>query len=362
MQSESDGIGAVTRIHAEGPGHFYWLDAAVASSGEAETVQGPAAANFTFNKKVMLTTDFEQTQSCSGSVDALTVNYGAGVTYCYFFNNIGTTTFVTHTFNDDKLGGWGPEIINVSPGGQIGFIGENPNLPVTSTVTNIATWTAVDTAGTSVSRTDSVTVQVLPYLRGYVYIDANGNGFRDATEQSGLGLVTVQLEQAGQIKEQATTTSPSGWYEIYDIAPGSYTVVAQIPAGYTPTTPNIVSVTLAVGQAPIVNFGVQPAATNTPTPTLTSTPTATPTSTQTATVTATATSIATATATPTETNTPDITLTVTETVTPTLTTTPTATAEPTATGTSTATITMTATPTATATQIVYTVWLPIVVR
>jgi len=362
MQAEPDGDGAAARIPGTGPGIFYWLEPAAVSMREADTAQSPAAADFTFNKKVMLATDYEQTQSCAGSVEALTVKYGVNVTYCYFFTNIGTTTFVTHTFYDDKLGGWGPEIIYVSPGGQIGFIGENPNLPVTRTVTNIATWEAKDTAGTSVSRMDSVTVQVLPYLRGYVYIDANGNGFREANEQTGLSSVTIQLKQADQVVMQGVTTAPSGWYEIFDITPGSYAVAAQIPTGYIPTTPTTVQVTLAVGQSPIINFGVRLQPTNTPTATPTETPTETPTVTPTATETATAT--------PTQTETPEVTPTVTETptemltptVTATLTTTPTATAEPTATETPTATVTVTSTATATATRSLQQVWLPLVVR
>jgi len=362
MQAEPAGDGAAARISATGLGSFYWLEPAEESGRQADAAQSPAAADFTFNKKVMLTTDYEQTQSCAGSVEALTVKYGVNVTYCYFFANIGTTTFVTHTFNDDKLGGWGPEIIYVSPGGQIGFIGENPNAPVTSNVTNIATWEAKDAAGTSVSRMDWVTVQVLPYLRGYVYIDANGNGFREADEQAGLSLVTIQLKQADQVVMQGITTAPSGWYEIFDITPGSYAVSAQIPAGYIPTTPTSVQVTLATGQSPIINFGVRLQPTNTPTATPTETPTETPTVTPTATETATATSTQTETleVTPTVTETPTETLTPTVTATPT--TTPTATAEPTATETSTATVTVTPTATATATRSLQKVWLPIVVR
>lgn len=122
----------------------------------------PAAADFTLDKKVMLTADFQQTQSCAGSADALTVAYGANVTYCYYFSNIGTTTFVTHTLIDDKLGGWGPEVIDVRPGQHFISIGYDPTAFVTSDITNSATWTAVDTAGVSLSRTDSVTVRVLP--------------------------------------------------------------------------------------------------------------------------------------------------------------------------------------------------------
>ena len=97
MQAEPAGDGAAARISATGLGSFYWLEPAEESGRQADAAQSPAAADFTFNKKVMLTTDYEQTQSCAGSVEALTVKYGVNVTYSYFFANIGTTTFVTHT-------------------------------------------------------------------------------------------------------------------------------------------------------------------------------------------------------------------------------------------------------------------------
>lgn len=161
LHAEPSGARAPARIPGEGPGLFYWAMPVAVSQSAAGTVDSPAAADFTFDKKVMLTTDFQPTKPCAGSVDALTVTYGASVTYCYYFSNIGTTTFVTHTLTDDKLGGWGPEVFSVSPGNQVGFIGRAPAPGVTSDVTNIATWTAVDTAGASISRTDAVTVRVL---------------------------------------------------------------------------------------------------------------------------------------------------------------------------------------------------------
>jgi hypothetical protein len=161
LHAEPAGARETARIPGEGPGRFYRLKPATVSQSVADTVDSPVAADFSFDKRVMLTTDFQQTQSCAGSVDALTVNYGASVTYCYYFANTGTTTFVTHTLTDDKLGGLGPEVFSVSPGNQVGFIGRDPASGVTSDVTNIATWTAVDTAGASISRTDAVTVRVL---------------------------------------------------------------------------------------------------------------------------------------------------------------------------------------------------------
>jgi len=161
MHAEPTGDRATARIPDGGPGVFRRAAPAAVYRSEAGTFHSPAAADFAFDKKVMLTTDFDETQNCAGAVDALTVRYGASVTYCYSFDNIGTTTFVTHTLTDDKLGGWGPEVFSVSPGNQVVISGGDPAPGVTSDVTNIATWTAVDTDGVSISRTDAVTVRVL---------------------------------------------------------------------------------------------------------------------------------------------------------------------------------------------------------
>ncbi len=160
MHAEPAGIRVTARIPGGGPSAFHRAVPAAVSQSEAGPVHSPAAADFTFDKKVMLTMDFEETQSCVGSVDALTVAYGASVTYCYSFANIGTATFVTHTLTDDKLGGFGSAVFSVSPGSRAEFIGYDPTAFVMSDVTNIATWTAVDTAGVSISRTDQVTVTV----------------------------------------------------------------------------------------------------------------------------------------------------------------------------------------------------------
>lgn len=368
LEGESLGGSPTVRISGTGPGYFYWLEPKTAPDAGTQSPEGPAAANFGFNKKVMLTKDYEATSSCSGAVDSLTVNYGVSVTYCYIFSNIGTTTFMTHTFYDDKLGGWGPSVQKIVPGGLVGFIGYNPNMRVTSEVTNIATWTAVDEFGTSVTKNDSVTVKVWPYIGGYVFIDTNGNGVRDAGEQTGLQDVSVQLKQNNVVQKQ-TKTSGSGWYQMYDITPGSYSVVAQIPAGYLSTSPASVSVNVTLGHNPVVNFGVQvipPTATPTATPT--ETPTSTPTETPTSTPTATATETPTVTSTPTVTLTPTVTDTpdpnATPTDTPTITPTPTETLTPTPTSTPTATPTPTETPTPsiTPTATPFRVWLPLNLR
>jgi len=163
-------------------------------------------------------------------------------------------------------------------------------------------------------------------VAGWVFLDTNGNGFRDAGETTGLVGVTIHLRVNGTIV-RTTTTISSGWYQFLAVAPGSYTVVEEQPAGYTSTSPDAVAVVVSANTQAIVNFGEQ-VSTPTPTPTSTYTPTPTPTYTPTATPTYTPTPTATPTYTPTPTPTETPTETPSPTETPTATPTPTETPIP----------------------------------
>ncbi len=254
-----------------------------------------------------------------GAVDSLTVWYSTTVAYCYIVTNNGTTTWITHTLVDDKLGSPGPAVFNLPPSGQIGLAGLPPAL--LQDVTNTATWTAVDGDGTQLSRTDKVTVKVVIPLTGHVFLDQNGDGIRNPNETSGVSGVKVDLvprPDDPKLRRQATTFA-AGYYEFPTAAAGVYTVSVQLPAGYAATSPTQVPVTLVFPTNKVVNFGVRaatstPAPTDTPTSEVTSTPTATPTETPTPSPTATEGPTATDTPTPAESFTP--TATATETGTP----------------------------------------------
>ena len=220
-----------------------------------ESPDRPSAADFVFDKRVMLRSDWDQTLSCSGAVDALTVYYSTTVTYCYIFTNVGTTTFVTHTFTDDKLGSLSPFKQNVIPNGQIGFVGLPP-YGLAQNTTNTATWTAIDQNGTTIARTDQVTVKVVMPLTGYVYLDQNSDGVRNSGETTGIGGVQLRLESRppDTNKARQTWTFSTGYYQFLDAVAGVYTVSVVLPAGYVATSPTDVPVTLVFGVNKVVSF------------------------------------------------------------------------------------------------------------
>ncbi|MBE7528667.1 MAG: hypothetical protein HND44_02430 [Chloroflexi bacterium] len=105
--------------------------------------------------------DLEKTVSTDGScgnVDALTVDYGTDVTYCYTVTNTGTVTLTSHTLVDDQLGDILTDFpYSLAPGASV-FITETAVL--TQTTTNTAIWTATDGVD-SASDVDSATVTVV---------------------------------------------------------------------------------------------------------------------------------------------------------------------------------------------------------
>ncbi|MBA3534642.1 MAG: hypothetical protein H0T73_22210, partial [Ardenticatenales bacterium] len=115
-------------------------------------------------------------------------------------------------------------------------------------------------------------------IAGVVFNDSNNNGSRDSGEQ-GIINVRVNLSQGSQV-----TTVAGGNYTLTNILPGTYTLNVTVPAGYIPTTPSSVSVTVVAGSSVPINFGFRLAPTPTFTPTRTATVTSTPTATGTATV------------------------------------------------------------------------------
>ena len=151
-------------------------------------------------------------------------------------------------------------------------------------------------------------------IYGYVFNDINGNGFRDTGETTGPSGVMVRAVLQPGGSESSAQTMANGWYQVYNLASGTYDVSADL-AGYTATSPITVKTTLNACSWNEVYFGVQDAATTTATATSTSTATATVTVTATSAIptatatnvipsaTATVTDVA-ATATPTSTDTP----------------------------------------------------------
>ena len=328
-------------------GAYYLLDIGSASQATERLTNAVDNIEFVFDKKVMLRAQYDQTQSCDTATDSLTVNYGVTVTYCYIISNTGTTTLTTHFMVDDKLGSLGPLNYTLPPGSGGGLIGNWP-YPLTQDLTNIATWRATDVFGATLSKTDKVTVKVvIPDVFGYMFYDTNGDGIRQASENSGPKDGLVRLKQSGTVLRETKTTAPVGYYQILDVIPGDYAVAIDVPVGYVPTSPTEVAVRVTSGQDKLVSFGIRQAP---PTVTPTATPTVTPTPTETATPSVTPT--------PTETATP--TATVPPTPTPTETAVPSLTPTETATATPAPTATPTATPTPTETPHLFKLWLPVI--
>lgn len=219
----------------------------------------------------------------------------------------------------------------------------SPNLAHSGVLTNTAAITAsVDITGENNLAAAPLAVRVQEVF-GWVFIDANGDGWREADETTGLGGARMWLSRSDGALRVVYSVTPDGWYQFVEVVPGSYCLNAMIPAGYRATSPTNVCFSEQSGIDKVINFGVQQF-TPTPTPTETATPTQTPTPTATAT----------ATFTPTPTHTTTVTPTATPTHTPTATATLTATPTPTPTA--------TAIPTSTATRITYRNYLPVVLK
>ena len=107
-------------------------------------------------------------------------------------------------------------------------------------------------------------------IQGYAYEDVNGNRTREADEP-GIADVIVSLSNG-----RTTRSIASGWYGFADLAPGAYEVSETQPNGYTSTTPDRRTVTVALGQLAFgPSFGEQrlpPTATPTAGPSPTPTP------------------------------------------------------------------------------------------
>jgi SdrD B-like domain len=76
-------------------------------------------------------------------------------------------------------------------------------------------------------------------LGDFVWDDKNGNGVQDSGEPGISGAVVnlTGTDGAGNPVSLTTTTNASGLYEFTNLAPGSYTVTFEKPAGFTSGSP-----------------------------------------------------------------------------------------------------------------------------
>ena len=130
-----------------------------------------------------------------------------------------------------------------------------PTATRTSTPTSTSTPTPTETP--TASATPTATPTATPAtgdIAGTVWLDADGDGRRDAGEP-GLSGVTVKLLR-GNVQTGQAATGDDGAYHFAALLPGAYEVREVQPAWLRwSTTPNEVSVALAASETRIANFG-----------------------------------------------------------------------------------------------------------
>ncbi|HIQ04984.1 MAG TPA: hypothetical protein EYH31_04710, partial [Anaerolineae bacterium] len=140
--------------------------------------------------------------------------------------------------------------------------------------------TPTPTRTPTATATPTPTVTATPVnsgVRGTVYHDLNGDGFRDQDEPGIAGAVVALQTMAGS-ELQSVTTGGDGAYAFLELKPAQYRVAETDPPGYVSTTDNRVTFYASPGAVLTINFGdrAEPTPTPTATPTSTATPTATP--------------------------------------------------------------------------------------
>lgn len=97
-----------------------------------------------------------------------------------------------------------------------------------------------------------------PPLVGWVFLDENGNGYRENNEVPGVGAVTLKLELYGHPAETTKSHGGDGWYQFDQVLPfAPYRLTALIPPTYVPTSPTQVDIFRHPYQKLVINFGVQ---------------------------------------------------------------------------------------------------------
>jgi hypothetical protein len=120
---------------------------------------GDTASVTIFNPAIVMSKTANTTPGICQGVNNLVIIPGTLVNYCYRLTNTGQVTVTTHTLTDNKLG---LLLLNqpiVVPPGQ-SFTYSTTEV-ITSSVTNVGTWTAKDNFGHQVADIDPATVTIL---------------------------------------------------------------------------------------------------------------------------------------------------------------------------------------------------------
>ncbi|MEI6073970.1 MAG: SdrD B-like domain-containing protein [Verrucomicrobiota bacterium] len=89
---------------------------------------------------------------------------------------------------------------------------------------------------------------LLVSLAGLVRLDVNGNGMTDLEDTNFVAGAIINVYDTNGVLIATKTTDSSGAYSVTNLAPGYYRIVQTPPAGYTNTTPAVLTVALASGQ------------------------------------------------------------------------------------------------------------------
>lgn len=137
------------------------------------------SSSLTFTKTVG--TDPSQ---CAGA-QQITVKQGDTVVYCYKITNTGNVSITTHTLVDDVLGPISIQNpITVPPGGMLVI---TKVVQLTGSITNVATWTAMDINGDPVETSGAsvAAARVIP------------NASAPTLSDVGIGLAALALLLVG---------------------------------------------------------------------------------------------------------------------------------------------------------------------
>jgi hypothetical protein len=91
-------------------------------------------------------------------------------------------------------------------------------------------------------------------ISGRVYVDVNADGTID--QEDTASLANVRVSAAGPAGKFSASTDSIGRYQFANLPAGTYTVtLIPQPAGYKPSTPNLITAALPTGGSATVNFG-----------------------------------------------------------------------------------------------------------
>ncbi|HIQ05340.1 MAG TPA: hypothetical protein EYH31_06545 [Anaerolineae bacterium] len=85
-------------------------------------------------------------------------------------------------------------------------------------------------------------------IAGIAWVDVNGNGFQDGNETMGVPDVPITVKDSSDQIVARALTDQFGYYQVEDLAPGTYTVSAEAPRGYFLTSASAQTVQVESGQ------------------------------------------------------------------------------------------------------------------